>query len=164
MGILLFIRHIKKFVLRTCKQTQHTVISSKGFTLIESLFSLFIQMLIIVLLPALILALFNFRTSFIDDTSYLQELMAKEIGYHLHEPGAKIIDYNHHALNIKNGLTTYRYYIQNTKLIKQVDTKGNITVLNGVKNIKFSRIGKKNIKIDITFLEGNSWIEKNFII
>ncbi|UXR79313.1 MULTISPECIES: competence type IV pilus minor pilin ComGF [unclassified Staphylococcus] len=132
--------------------------------MIESLFSLFVQMLIVVLLPALVLALINFRTSFIDDTSFLQELMAKEIAYHLHEPQAKIIGTNHQVLKIKSGLTTYRYYIQNHKLIKQVDSKGNITVLNGVKHIKFIRISTKNLKIIITFLEGNSWIEKTFII
>ncbi|UXR70735.1 hypothetical protein [Staphylococcus sp. IVB6240] len=57
--------------------------------MIEALLSLYIQMLVVTLIPVLIFTLINFRTSFINDDTFVQELMVKEIGHHLHESTVK---------------------------------------------------------------------------
>ncbi|UXR68678.1 MULTISPECIES: competence type IV pilus minor pilin ComGF [unclassified Staphylococcus] len=132
--------------------------------MIEALLSLYIQMLVVTLIPVLIFTLINFRTSFINDDTFVQELMVKEIGHHLHESTVKKVDIHHQCLEIIQDHTKYTYQINHLKLIKQVNDQGNITVLNGVKNIQYTRLSKKNFKITISLLEGNTWIEKTFII
>lgn len=146
------------------KATKTTAINSSGFTMIESLLSLYIQLLILTLLPILIMTLIHFRAAFLDDQTYPHELMAREIGLTLHHSDVSNVNISQNQLEIKQGHTTYTYHIQNLKLVKQVNGRGNITVLNQVKKAQYSKIGKHNLKVTITFWGGDTWIEKAFII
>lgn len=131
--------------------------------MIESLFSLYVQLLVVLLIPMLILALIQFRSSFFDDQSYTHELMAKEVGMTLHHPNVSSVSVSENYLGIKQGVNLYTYHVQNLKLVKQVNYRGNITVLNQVKKVSFSKLDK-NIRITLIYKEGEQWLEKTFIV
>ncbi|MGV3041479.1 ComGF family competence protein [Staphylococcus rostri] len=157
------IGRMKMCVLRIYKATRSIVIHSKGFTMIESLFSLYVQLLVVLLIPMLILALIQFRSSFFDDQAYTHELMAKEVGMTLHHPNVSSVSVSENYLGIKQGVNLYTYHVQNLKLVKQVNYRGNITVLNQVKKVSFSKLDK-NIRITLIYKEGEQWLEKTFIV
>ncbi|MCS4485521.1 competence type IV pilus minor pilin ComGF [Staphylococcus americanisciuri] len=90
--------------------------------------------------------------------------MAKEIGSTLHDSRVRNVNVTNHYLEIRQNNAVYTYRLRNLKLIKQVNYKGNITVLNQVRNVNFTKVGRKNIKIDILVKVGDKWIEKSFIV
>ncbi|EGQ2901867.1 type II secretion system protein, partial [Staphylococcus pseudintermedius] len=61
----------------------------QGFTLIESLVALVIQMTIVLLIPLLIFSLGQLKTTVFEDRTYDIELMIKDISHTLHAKDVK---------------------------------------------------------------------------
>ncbi|QLK86079.1 competence type IV pilus minor pilin ComGF [Staphylococcus sp. 17KM0847] len=159
-----FIRRNNHCVLNKVLTTRHIVSQSNGFTMIESLFSLFVQLIIVTLIPLLLLSLANFKNTFANDESYTHELMVKEIGDQIHHPHFKSLMIKQNTLEVIHHHHVYTYRLSHLKIIKKVDGQGNITILNGVKKLQFTQMSKRLIQINMTYWQGRVWLEKSFIV
>ncbi|WP_408020129.1 competence type IV pilus minor pilin ComGF [Staphylococcus durrellii] len=127
--------------------------------MIEMMFSLLIMLVIIQLVPLLLktLLLYNSTMTSIADI---------ELAFFLKD---LITDYNDtkdvtvltdNAIKFHKDNTTYHYKFKNNKIIKAVNNKGNITMLNNVTKFKVTTLINKNIMINITVQDQGETIEK----
>ncbi|MBI5975643.1 competence type IV pilus minor pilin ComGF [Staphylococcus canis] len=127
--------------------------------MIETVFSLFIQSLIIIIIPILIFNLQNYKTLILEDRTYDIELMSKEVATKIQK--AKSVTFKNYSneLNILNDNQTITYKLNNFKLIKTVNGKGNITVFNQMRNVKFFKLNQKYIIMKYEYYKGDKWFE-----
>lgn len=141
-------------VLLTPKPIKIFVSQSKGFTLIETLVGFSIFSIIIALVPICIVVLFQFKSLLIHDRTYTLEMMIREIGQTVHSVDYKIISVNQSKLTIPHKVETISYSFENSKIVKSVNNKGNITMFNDVLHLNFYREGR-HIIMRVKYKEGH---------
>ncbi|UXU53915.1 prepilin-type N-terminal cleavage/methylation domain-containing protein [Staphylococcus agnetis] len=141
-------------VLLTPKPIKIFVSQSKGFTLIETLVGFSIFSIIIALVPICIVVLFQFKSLLIHDRTYTLEMMIREIAQTVHSVDHKIISVNQSKLTIPHKVETISYSFENSKIIKSVNNKGNITMFNDVRHLNFYREGR-HIIMRVKYIEGH---------
>ncbi|EKH7772744.1 type II secretion system protein, partial [Staphylococcus pseudintermedius] len=85
----------------------------QGFTLIESLVALVIQMTIVLLIPLLIFSLGQLKTTVFEDRTYDIELMIKDISHTLHAKDVKAKMIKKKELEIRDSNTEINYKFRN---------------------------------------------------
>ncbi|EGQ3905964.1 type II secretion system protein, partial [Staphylococcus pseudintermedius] len=85
----------------------------QGFTLIESLVALVIQMTIVLLIPLLIFSLGQLKTTVFEDRTYDIELMIKDISHTLHAKDVKAKMIKKKELEIRDSNTEINYKLRN---------------------------------------------------
>ncbi|PWZ46582.1 hypothetical protein DD911_12150, partial [Staphylococcus pseudintermedius] len=125
----LFRQHIN-CVYKIIKPNKNIAIEKQGFTLIESLVALVIQMTIVLLIPLLIFSLGQLKTTVFEDRTYDIELMIKDISHTLHAKDVKAKMIKKKELEIRDSNTEINYKLRNQKIIKTVGHRGNITMCN----------------------------------
>lgn len=138
-------------VLLTPKRIKIFVSQSKGFTLIETLVGFSI---IISLVPICIVVLFQFKSLLIHDRTYTLEMMIREIGQTVHSVDHKIISVKQSKLTIPHKVETISYSFENSKIVKSVNNKGNITMFNDVLALNFYR-EDRHIIMRVKYKEGH---------
>ncbi|MFO3688321.1 competence type IV pilus minor pilin ComGF [Staphylococcus felis] len=159
-----------KFILKKIRYAFKIIITkirfvtiTNGFTLIESIFALFIHSLIVILIPILIYTLQNYKSFIIDDNTYTIELMAKEVASQIHSANFITIPPKQNEITVKINTEFITFKEKNFKLIKTVNNKGNITVLNQVKHISYKKLPHKHVIMSFKYLEGEKWYDKEIL-
>ncbi|RIN02960.1 competence type IV pilus minor pilin ComGF, partial [Staphylococcus shinii] len=65
---------------------------------------------------------------------------------------------------IKNNNKDMIYELKNDKIIKSINDKGNITLLNNVKSAEFKVINFKTLKINLQIIEKGNFYERQLYI
>lgn len=153
-----------EFVSRILRSLTTIVKNVKGFTMIETLLSLFIQVMIIMLVPLLIHNLRNYNDIIYDDHSFQIELMIKDVAYHFHHTPIANVHIHQNRIDMVQKNETLNFKIVNKKLIKSINNKGNITLCNNVKSVIYKIIQSNHLIMHLTYLKGDKWHAKEIII
>ena len=136
---------------------KNIVTQNNGFTLIETILGFMVQSIVIALIPILINILILFKSLVIYDDTYTFELMVKELSDSIDKAQFSKIKLTPHKiiLPLKHETITYTY--GNQKLIKTVNGKGNITILNHISQIKFKKGSKNHLFMNVKYKVGKEW-------
>ncbi|MBC8683135.1 prepilin-type N-terminal cleavage/methylation domain-containing protein [Staphylococcus pseudintermedius] len=159
----LFRQHIN-CVYKIIKPNKNIAIERQGFTLIESLVALVIQMTIVLLIPLLIFSLGQLKTTVFEDRTYDIELMIKDISHTLHAKDVKAKMIKKKELEIRDSNTEINYKLRNQKIIKTVGHRGNITMCNHVVDVHFEKLTHDLMLMKITYQEGTTTHEKEILL
>ncbi len=157
-----FLRN-KGFVYKIYSHIKNIVISKRGFTLIESFIALLAQCLIMMLMPIFIMTFSQLKHTLFDDRTYDLEMMIKDISDHLNRTDIKDVLILKKGIEIQNKQSKITYYLQNQKIIKTVNHRGNITLCNEVMNVVFTKVSNKYILMHIKYRERNGFHEKEIL-
>ncbi|HLR19703.1 MAG TPA: competence type IV pilus minor pilin ComGF [Staphylococcus sp.] len=137
-----------------------------AFTYIEVLFAFLITTLILIIIPPLIKSTFTFNFLNSNDMVVEVEFFARDLTQDLLEKNTKVNvnKYNLSHLEIKNEQNTISYKLNNNKIIKYINGKGNITILNNVKTIEYNIIKRNSILIKLKLIDGRQTFEKQIYI
>ncbi|PHK49765.1 competence type IV pilus minor pilin ComGF [Staphylococcus edaphicus] len=139
--------------------------SLKAFTYIELLFSLFICILILSILPTLFKTTGNLNEQIMNSQEIDLAFFSRDFTQDLIQDDAYIDvnQSNHQRVVIKNKHKSIVYQFVNKKIIKTINGKGNITLLYKVGSAKFKIINDKYIVIYLKILEKGNYYEKKLI-
>ncbi|WP_259338095.1 competence type IV pilus minor pilin ComGF [Staphylococcus xylosus] len=138
----------------------------KSFTYVELLFALFITILIFTILPSLFKTTHFIEARLANQTNLDLEFFAADLTRDLLEKNSQIIvnDICKNKIVIKNKDKDIIYEFKNNKIIKSINGKGNITLLNNVKSVEFSVVNYKTLKVNLNIIEkGNSYEKQLYI-
>ncbi|WP_436859908.1 competence type IV pilus minor pilin ComGF [Staphylococcus caeli] len=131
----------------------NAVIKNKchAFTYIETLFTLFIIIIIFSILPILIKTASIINNQVLNNYDIELVFFSRDFTQDLIEDDATIIlkESSNHKISIKTAHKIISYEYKNNKIIKTVNGKGNITMLNDVKDIQFKILNNKSIVINL---------------
>ncbi|MEL0538886.1 competence type IV pilus minor pilin ComGF [Staphylococcus debuckii] len=167
MNTILLKAIIKKYVLLIQKLIKNNVSKNNkflAFTLIETLFAFSIFCLALSLIPPLFQSV-NALNNQINDTALINfEFFSQDITRELNEISIKNIEIDNNHLIAKKKGRLINYTFTKEKIYKTVDGKGNITLLQNIKDFKLTKINNKYIKVDLTLFENNRQYKKILII
>ena len=127
----------------------------KAFTYIEALFALFVTTLILALLP-IILKLTSFYLNTAQNNEDIQfEFFRRDL---LKEKMTTQNNYeieNAYTIKLKKDKDVIRYIYKNRKIYKNINQKGNITLLNHVLSTRILKTNDNIVKLLITTGETN---------
>lgn len=152
-----FIQQSSNSVFKIKKTIKNIVAQKKGFTLIETTIGFMIQSILIAIIPILFYVLIQFKSLVIYDDTYTFELMVKELSDSIGKAQLSQIKVEHHKITLPLQHETITYAYDNQKLIKTVNGKGNITVLNQVSEAKFKKVYKHHLLMNIKYKVGKEW-------
>ena len=127
----------------------------KAFTYIEALFALFVTTLILALLPTILkLTSFYLNTAQNNEDiqfeffrrDLLKEKMTTQNNYEIE---------NAYTIKLKKDKDVIRYIYKNRKIYKNINQKGNITLLNHVLSTRILKTNDNIVKLLITTGETN---------
>ncbi|PTI40799.1 competence protein, partial [Staphylococcus xylosus] len=130
----------------------------KAFTYVEVLFALFITILIFTILPSLFKTTHFIEARLSNQTNLDLEFFAVDLTRDLLAKNLQIIvsDVRKSKIVIKNKDIIYE--LKNNKIIKSINGKGNITLLNNVKSVEFKVVNYKTLKVNSNIIEkGHSY-------
>ena len=136
----------------------------KAFTYVEVLFALFITILIFTILPSLFKTTHFIEARLSNQTNLDLEFFAVDLTRDLLAKNFQIIvsDVRKSKIVIKNKDIIYE--LKNNKIIKSINGKGNITLLNNVKSVEFKVVNYKTLKVNINLIEKGDSYEKQLYI
>ena len=121
----------------------------KAFTYIEALFALFVTTLILALLPT-ILKLTSFYLNTAQNNEDIQfEFFRRDLVKNNYE-----IE-NAYTIKLKKNKDVIRYIYKNRKIYKNINQRGNITLLNHVLSTRILKTNDNIVKLLITTGEAN---------
>ncbi|MBM2658525.1 competence type IV pilus minor pilin ComGF [Staphylococcus pseudoxylosus] len=138
----------------------------KAFTYVEVLFALFITILIFTILPSLFKTTHFIEARLSNQTNLDLEFFAVDLTRDLLAKNPQIIvnDVRKSKIVIKNKDKDIIYELKNNKIIKSINGKGNITLLNNVKSVEFKVVNYKTLKVNLNIIEkGNSYEKQLYI-
>lgn len=138
----------------------------KAFTYVEVLFALFITILIFTILPSLFKTTHFIEARLSNQTNLDLEFFAVDLTRDLLAKNPQIIVNNvrKSKIVIKNKDKDIIYELKNNKIIKSINGKGNITLLNNVKSVEFKVVNYKTLKVNLNIIEkGNSYEKQLYI-
>lgn len=138
----------------------------KAFTYVEVLFALFITILIFTILPSLFKATHFIEARLSNQTNLDLEFFAVDLTRDLLAKNPQIIvnDVRKSKIVIKNKDKDIIYELKNNKIIKSINGKGNITLLNNVKSVEFKVVNYKTLKVNLNIIEKGNAYEKQLYI
>lgn len=136
----------------------------KAFTYVEVLFALFITILIFTILPSLFKTTHFIEARLSNQTNLDLEFFAVDLTRDLLAKNFQIIvSYVRKSkIVIKNKDIIYE--LKNNKIIKSINGKGNITLLNNVKSVEFKVVNYKTLKVNLNIIEKGHSYEKQLYI
>ena len=136
----------------------------KAFTYVEVLFALFITILIFTILPSLFKTTHFIEARLSNQTNLDLEFFAVDLTRDLLAKNFQIIvsDVRKSKIVIKNKDIIYE--LKNNKIIKSINGKGNITLLNNVKSVEFKVVNYKTLKVNLNIIEKGYSYEKQLYI
>ncbi|XKF72813.1 ComGF family competence protein [Staphylococcus pseudoxylosus] len=136
----------------------------KAFTYVEVLFALFITILIFTILPSLFKTTHFIEAQLSNQTNLDLEFFAVDLTRDLLAKNFQIIvsDVRKSKIVIKNKDIIYE--LKNNKIIKSINGKGNITLLNNVKSVEFKVVNYKTLKVNLNIIEKGHSYEKQLYI
>ncbi|MBO3064143.1 competence type IV pilus minor pilin ComGF [Staphylococcus shinii] len=138
----------------------------KAFTYIEVLFALLITILIFTILPSIFKTTHFIESHFTNQINLDLEFFAADLTRDLLKKDSQIIvnDIRKNTVVIKNNNKDMIYELKNDKIIKSINGKGNITLLNNVKSAEFKVINFKTLKINLQIIEKGNFYERQLYI
>lgn len=138
----------------------------KAFTYVEVLFALFITILIFTILPSLFKTTHFIEARLSNQTNLDLEFFAVDLTRDLLAKNFQIIvsDVRKSKIVIKNKDKDIIYELKNKKIIKSINGKGNITLLNNVKSVEFKVVNYKTLKVNLNIIEKGHSYEKQLYI
>lgn len=138
----------------------------KAFTYVEVLFALFITILIFTILPSLFKTTHFIEARLSNQTNLDLEFFAVDLTRDLLTKNFQIIvsDVRKSKIVIKNKDKDIIYELKNNKIIKSINGKGNITLLNNVKSVEFKIVNYKTLKVNLNIIEKGHSYEKQLYI
>ncbi|WP_336831900.1 competence type IV pilus minor pilin ComGF [Staphylococcus pseudoxylosus] len=138
----------------------------KAFTYVEVLFALFITILIFTILPSLFKTTHFIEARLSNQTNLDLEFFAVYLTRDLLTKNFQIIvsDVRKSKIVIKNKDKDIIYELKNNKIIKSINGKGNITLLNNVKSVEFKVVNYKTLKVNLNIIEKGHSYEKQLYI
>ena len=138
----------------------------KAFTYVEVLFALFITILIFTILPSLFKTTHFIEARLSNQTNLDLEFFAVDLTRDLLTKNFQIIvsDVRKSKIVIKNKDKDIIYELKNNKIIKSINGKGNITLLNNVKSVEFKVVNYKTLKVNLNIIEKGHCYEKQLYI
>ncbi|MEB8086784.1 ComGF family competence protein [Staphylococcus pseudoxylosus] len=138
----------------------------KAFTYVEVLFALFITILIFTILPSLFKTTHFIEARLSNQTNLDLEFFAVDLTRDLLTKNFQIIvsDVRKSKIVIKNKDKDIIYELKNNKIIKSINGKGNITLLNNVKSVEFKVVNYKTLKVNLNIIEKGHSYEKQLYI
>lgn len=158
---------MKRFVLLIKKLKKDIAYKNNrfnAFTLIEMLFSFSIFCIVLSLIPPLFQTVTVLNKQ-VNDTSLINfEFFAQDITRELNEIPIKNITVENNHLVVKHEDELTNYTFTKEKIYKTIDGKGNITLLQNLKDFKITKINNKYIMVDIILIEDNQEYYKTLFI
>gem|GEM_PF-926487 len=155
---------MKRFVLLIKKLKKDIAYKNNrfnAFTLIEMLFSFSIFCIVLSLIPPLFQTVTVLNKQ-VNDTSLINfEFFAQDITRELNDIPIKNITVENNHLVVKHEDELTNYTFTKEKIYKTIDGKGNITLLQNLKDFK---IDNKYIMVDIILIEDNQEYYKTLFI
>lgn len=138
----------------------------KAFTYIELLFSLMITFIILSAIPSLIKTTTLLKPQNLYHINTEIEFFARDLTNDLIaiRNGTTHTKANGKYLLFSNGEKEISYELKNNKIIKTIQGRGNITMLNNVKAINFKILKFNTIKIMLKIFEEGYVIEKEIYL
>lgn len=138
----------------------------KAFTYIELLFSLMITVIILSAIPSLIKTTTLLKPQHLYHINTEIEFFARDLTNDLLaiKNGTTHTKANGKYLLFSNGEKEISYELKNDKIIKTIQGRGNITMLNNVKAINFKILKFNTIKIMLKIFEEGYVIEKEIYL
>ena len=138
----------------------------KAFTYIELLFSLMITLIILSAIPSLIKTTTLLKPQNLYHINTEIEFFARDLTNDLIaiRSGTTNTKANGKYLLFSNGEKEISYELKNDKVIKTIQGRGNITMLNNVKAINFKILKFNTIKIMLKIFEEGYVIEKEIYL
>ena len=140
---------IRKFVPQITKIKSAIVLKNKlpSFTFIEMIFSLLITIVLLSTVPLTIKIISQYKQIAIENSSIEFELFHSDLLKEQKEDALKPIIKDKHTLHLINKEKNAEYIFKNNKIYKQINGKGNITLLNQVSMVKTIKSNDNIIKI-----------------
>ena len=128
--------------------------NSKGFTMIEMLLSLSFLLIILALIPLLIKSLYLFKDNAMDHTHFELMMFRKELSDEIKESTIKL-DNAQNRIKFINETRSTEFTLLNGKIIKTINGRGNITLVNNVKTFQVDKISNETFKVFIIIRKGD---------
>lgn len=140
---------IRKFVPQITKIKRSIVLKNKlpSFTFIEMIFSLLITIILLSTVPLTIKIISQYKQIALENSSIEFELFHSDLLKEQKEDALKPIIKDKHTLHLINKEKNAEYIFKNNKIYKQINGKGNITLLNQVSMVKMIKSNDNIIKI-----------------
>lgn len=134
----------------------------KAFTYIEVLFALMITVLLLTIIPSLFKSTTALSVLANDHLNIESEFFARDLTQDLmNNEGDIMIDKSKGTqLSIKDKNKLISYSFKNNKIVKSINGKGNITLLNNVKAIKFRILKNKSLLVNLKIFDRDKTFEK----
>lgn len=133
-----------KYVMKQIKSI--VFVQSKAFTLIEMMINLSIVIIIMSLLPLIYVNIFQLSGKSTDHFDVNNAMFQRELYEELTD--ANYVDIIENQLYIHHGNDVIRYYFHNQRIVRQLNGKGYIIMLEGVKNAIFKE-GAQGVSLTI---------------
>ncbi|UXU85117.1 prepilin-type N-terminal cleavage/methylation domain-containing protein [Mammaliicoccus sciuri] len=144
---------MKKYVLK----------NNKGFTMIEMLLSLSFLLIILASIPLLIKSLYLFKDNAMDHTHFELMMFRKELSDEIKESTIRL-DNAHNRIKFINDTRSTEFTLLNEKIIKSINGRGNITLINNVKAFQVDKISQETFKVLIIIRKGDRDIHEEIYI
>lgn len=140
---------IRKFVPQITKIKSAIVLKNKlpSFTFIEMIFSLLITIVLLSTVPLTIKIISQYKQIALENSSIEFELFHSDLLKEQKKDALKSIIKDKHTLHLINKEKNAEYIFKNNKIYKQINGKGNITLLNQVSMVKMIKSNDNIIKI-----------------
>lgn len=139
----------KKFVFQIGRKRKTIVLRNRiqGFTFIEMIFALLITIVILTSLPLTIKLVSHYKALANENSSIEFEFFHRDLIRDINQHNLKLFMKNNHTLILRNNESSIEYTFKNNKVYKQINGKGNVTLLNQVIVEKIIKSNDNVIKI-----------------
>ncbi|HBY82887.1 MULTISPECIES: competence type IV pilus minor pilin ComGF [Staphylococcus] len=140
---------MRKFVPQTTKIKSAIVLKNKlpSFTFIEMIFSLMITTILLTSVPLTIKMIGQYKQIALENSSIEYEFFHSDFLKEQKEGAINPIIKERHTLHLINKEKNIEYIFKNNKIYKQINGKGNITLLNQVSMVKIIKTNNNITKI-----------------
>ncbi|MDY5059596.1 competence type IV pilus minor pilin ComGF [Staphylococcus simulans] len=149
---------INQFVLKVMKLKVNTVLKSnikrlKAFTFIEMIFALCIFSITMSLIPPLFKSVKTLNKH-MDDASLIHyEFFAQDISREINHIPINKINVSTKRITIEEGDKRVSYIFSNHKIYKNINSRGNITLIQNISDFKVTKVDNKYLKVEMTLIE-----------
>lgn len=146
------------FVLKAMKLIVTTVLKLnqkriKGFTFIEMIFALCIFSITMSLIPPLFKSVKTLNKH-MDDTSLIHyEFFAQDISREIKHIPIDKINVSNRRITLQEDSKQTAYIFSNRKIYKNINSRGNITLIQDISDFKVTKIDDKYLKVEMTLIE-----------
>lgn len=167
--IMKFISSKRMYVSKILKITQVFVMKGKhttlkAFTFIEMLLAFFVFSLTITLIPPLIASINQLNNQMNSNILVDYEFFAHDISRELNSVPIDKIDVQDHQIKAKQQNKEVTYVIRGGKIYKNINSKGNVTLLQNIEEIHVSKKEHLWIKMEVILRENNQRYKKTLFL